>query len=117
MPLSFTVIIMPRAQRRRQDDRDFLTLNAVLNSTLAVSRHNQDCLEELFSPEHQDLDDDRVNQRLSRFFHRTAMGLCTLSFELSEPSSRGPYNQWQKCREFFDTSLSWPDRDFRHEYR
>src|SRR5882757_6534121 len=106
-PLIFTVINMPRAQRRRQDDRDFLTFNAVLNSTLAVSRHNQDRLEELFSPEHQDLDDDRVNQQLSRFFHRTAMGLRTLSFELSEPNSRSPYNQWQKCQEFFDTSLSW----------
>jgi hypothetical protein len=85
MPLSFTVINMPRVQRRRQDDRDFLTLNAILNSTLAMSRHNQNCFEELFSPEHQDLDDDRVNPRLSRFFYRTAMGLRTLPFEPSEP--------------------------------
>jgi hypothetical protein len=45
------------------------------------------------------------------------MGLHALSLILSGPSSRGPYNQWQKCQEFFDISLSWPDRHFRYEYR
>ncbi|KAG1872204.1 hypothetical protein F4604DRAFT_1955696 [Suillus subluteus] len=35
---------------------------------------------------------------------------------LSMHKSRGPYIQWQKCNQFFDISLSWPARDFRHEY-
>lgn len=45
------------------------------------------------------------------------MGLYVLSGLLSPLILRGPYNQWQKCNEFFELSLSWPDRDFRHEYR
>jgi hypothetical protein len=32
-------------------------------------------------------------------------------------TSRGPYNQYQKCTQFFVASLGWPDRQFRHEYR
>ncbi|KAG2128662.1 uncharacterized protein EDB93DRAFT_153247 [Suillus bovinus] len=43
-------------------------------------------------------------------------GLHALSIILST-HSRGPYNQWQKCTEFFEISMCWPDRDFRHEYR
>ena len=30
---------------------------------------------------------------------------------------QGPYNQYQKCTQFFTISLEWPDRQFRHEYR
>ena len=33
------------------------------------------------------------------------------------PTVRGPYNQYQKCTEFFIKSLGWPDKEFRHEYR
>lgn len=32
-------------------------------------------------------------------------------------TSRGPYNQFQKCTDWFVLSLQWPDRQFRHEYR
>jgi len=32
-------------------------------------------------------------------------------------ASRGPYNQYQKCTQFFAVSMQWPDRQFRHEYR
>ena len=32
-------------------------------------------------------------------------------------SSRGPYNQYDKCWEFFDKAMRWPDRDFRHQFR
>ena len=35
----------------------------------------------------------------------------------SSPTSRGPYNQYHKCTQFFTASLVWPDQQFRHEYR
>ncbi|KAG1750582.1 uncharacterized protein EDB91DRAFT_1078600 [Suillus paluster] len=108
---------MPCAQRRKQDHRDILILHSVLASTLAVSRREQGHLRELFTPDHQDLDDDKGNERLTHFLHGTAMGLHALSLMISVPGSHGPYIQWRKCNEFFDISLSWPDRDFRHEYR
>ncbi|KAG1859739.1 hypothetical protein F4604DRAFT_1930457 [Suillus subluteus] len=108
---------MPRAQLRKQDYKNILTLHSVLASTLAVSRHKQGHLEELFTLEHQDFDNAEVNERLTRFFRGTATGLRALSLMLSMHKSRGPYIQWQKCNQFFDISLSWPDRDFRHEYR
>jgi hypothetical protein len=105
---------MPCAQRRKQDYRDVLTLHSILTSTLAVSKQSQHILQQVFSPD-QDFDDE-VNQRMSRFFHGTSVGLHALSLMLSGPDSCGPYNQWQKCEEFFDISMSWPDRDFRYEY-
>ncbi|KAG1725681.1 hypothetical protein EDD22DRAFT_853646 [Suillus occidentalis] len=108
---------MPRAQQRKQDHRDILILHSVVASTLAISRHKQGHLEELFTPDHQDLDNDEGNERLTRFLRGTATGLHALSLMISVPSSRGPYTQWRKCNEFFDVSLSWPDRDFRHKYR
>ncbi|KAG1827921.1 hypothetical protein EV424DRAFT_1555011 [Suillus variegatus] len=111
-----TAVNMPRVQRRKHNYRDILTLHSILASTLAVSKRSQHNFEQVFSPEHEDFDDE-ANQRISRFFHGTSMGLCALSLMLSGPGSRGPYNQWQKCEEFFDVSMSWPDRDFRHEYR
>lgn len=30
---------------------------------------------------------------------------------------RGPYDQIEKCTEYFEKSLQWPEREFRHEYR
>jgi hypothetical protein len=108
---------MPRAQQRKQDHRDILIVHSVVASTLAISRHKQGHLEELFTPDHQDLDDNEGNERLTCFLRGTATGLHALSLMISVPGSRGPYTQWRKCNEFFDVSLSWPDRDFRHEYR
>lgn len=95
----------------------FVTIPGLVSIIMTVypqrSQHN---FEQVFSPEHEDFDDE-ANQRISHFFHGTSMGLRALSLMLSGPGSRGPYNQWQKCEEFFDVSMSWPDRDFRHEYR
>ena len=34
-----------------------------------------------------------------------------------DSTGRGPYNQYQKCTQFFTVSMGWPDRQFRHEYR
>jgi hypothetical protein len=104
-------------QRRRQDNTHLLTLNAVLNSTLAIAKYNQEAYKQFFSPDNQDLEDDDHDQQLSRYFHRTGAGFRALSFIASQPIPHGPYHQWQKCQEFFDLSLSWPDWDFRHEYR
>ncbi|KAG2741615.1 hypothetical protein P692DRAFT_201796445 [Suillus brevipes Sb2] len=72
---------MPRAQRRKQDYRDVLTLHSILTSTLAVSKQSQHILQQVFSPD-QDFDDE-VNQRMSRFFHGTSVGLRALSLMLS----------------------------------
>lgn len=47
-------------------------------TTLAVSRHKQDRFEELFTPDHQDLDGE-VSERLTRFFRGIATGLRVLS--------------------------------------
>ncbi|KAF8154497.1 hypothetical protein B0H34DRAFT_716744 [Crassisporium funariophilum] len=30
---------------------------------------------------------------------------------------RGPYDQIEKCTEYFTTALGWPDKEFRHEFR
>ncbi|KAG2063409.1 hypothetical protein BDR04DRAFT_1111572 [Suillus decipiens] len=54
---------------------------------------------------------------IALFLTRTSSGLQVPASMLSGPGSRGPHNQWRKCFELFEISLSRPDRDFRHEYR
>ena len=78
--------------------------------TLAVSRHEQE-----LEADADRLEDsvEQDNQQTSRFFARASAGLHALSIILSN-LSRGPYNQLQKCKDFFEVSMSWPDRDFRH---
>lgn len=46
-------------------------------------------------------------------------GVTLLGFaaSLSGDGSRGPYDQFQKCHQFFDIALAWPDRHFRHKFR
>ncbi|KAG1905642.1 uncharacterized protein F5891DRAFT_1170014 [Suillus fuscotomentosus] len=61
-------INMPRAQRQKQD----------WHRVCILFRHKQDRFEELFTPDHQDLDGE-VSERLTRFFRGTATGLRVLS--------------------------------------
>lgn len=68
---------------------------------LAVSRHEQGRFEQPFN--RQDHDEDEENHTLC-YFARMSAGLHTLSIILST-HSRGPYNQWQKCTEFFEISI------------
>lgn len=102
---------MPRVRPRKKDFKDILTLHSVQASILAVSHREQGRLQQSFDG--QDHDEDN---RTSHFFTRASAGLRALSIMLSI-QSRGPYNQWQKYTEFFEISMTWPDRDFRHEYR
>lgn len=45
--------------------------------------------------------------------------VLVIAATLPSPSStsRGPYNQYQKCTQFFVVSMGWPGRQFRHEYQ
>ncbi|OJA09339.1 hypothetical protein AZE42_05457 [Rhizopogon vesiculosus] len=52
-------------------------------------------LHSLFSESGDEDLDHEADQKISRYFYRTGMGLRALSLILSGPSSRGPYNQWQ----------------------
>ena len=108
---------MPCYRVRRRDFEDLLTLHSVQASTLAVSRNDQVYLQLRMDGQHQLEDHDEADtQQTSRFFARTSAGLHALSIILSS-QPRGPYNQWRKCTDFFEISMSWPDQDFRHEYR
>lgn len=96
------------------DLEDILTLYSVQTSTLAVFRNEQTHLQHgQFQNEDHGKED---NPQTSRFFTWTSAALHALSILLSR-QTRGPYNQWKKCTDFFEISMSWPDRDFRHEYR
>ncbi|KAF8068082.1 hypothetical protein FPV67DRAFT_1171459 [Lyophyllum atratum] len=35
----------------------------------------------------------------------------------SSRGPRGPYDQIEKCTEYFTAALGWPDKEFRHEFR
>ncbi|KAG1804015.1 hypothetical protein EV424DRAFT_325694 [Suillus variegatus] len=83
--------------QRQREFRDLLTVVSASSSMLGISQRARLELEHFISP-----DNDNVLQ----VFASMLSGV-----------SRGPYNQWRKCFEFFEISLSWPDRDFRHEYR
>jgi len=92
--------------RWKGDFKDLLILYSVQAGTLAVSW----CEQEL------EADADRLedsveqdNQQTSRFFAQASAGLHTLSIILSN-LSRGAYNQSRKCTDFFEVSMSWPDR-------
>jgi hypothetical protein len=63
-----------------------------------------------------DNDNDDCSHHTAASLTRTSTVLQVFASMLSSVS-HGPYNQWKKCFEFIEISLSWPDRDSRHEYR
>ncbi|KAG2093159.1 uncharacterized protein F5147DRAFT_764084 [Suillus discolor] len=81
-----------------------------------TKRHKEGCLEGLFTPDHQDFDEE-INERLTRFFCETATSLRALSLIVS--LSSGPYVLWrtQKCNKFFNISSSGPYRDLCDEHQ
>ena len=48
-----------------------------------------------------------------------ASGLINVATLMHSPIDglRGPYNRIPKCRDFFHTALTWPDREFQHTFR
>lgn len=56
-------------------------------------------------------------QQMQEMLRQQGYAAAAIAAILSGDGSRGPYNQFQKCTEYFDNSLGWPDRDFRFEYR
>jgi hypothetical protein len=100
--------------QRKRELRELLTVISASSAMLGISQRTRLELERLIFA---DDDNDNHHHRTAAFLTRTSAGLQVLASMLSGPGSRGPYNQWRKCFEFFEISLSWPDRDFRHEYR
>ncbi len=77
-------------------------------------------LEHLF---HNWLDEDEDNLTLepdelqATVLRQTGTDITLVASTLSEDHSRGPYDQIVKCGEYFEKALSWPDREFRYEFR
>lgn len=54
----------------------------------------------------------------ANFLQQISTDTIIFAYLLSDSDNkRGPYNQIQKCADYFKVSLSWPDREFRHEFR
>ena len=99
--------------QRKQQLCELLTVLSASSSMLAVTKRTR------LEFEHFIFSDDNGDGHNSTddFLLRAGTGFQVLASMLSSPDPRGPYNQWRKCYDFFEISLSWPDRDFRHEYR
>lgn len=66
------------------------------------------------------IDDDTLGDLLDDdviFLRRLGIDLLAVASAMDPRGPRGPYNQYEKCHEFFNKALAWPDRDFRNEFR
>lgn len=97
------------------EDANLLIMSAVTYQTLALSSSGQ--CRDTNEPWEDDLDEDGASASArARFFSTASAAFLGLSSLVSD-GLRGPYNQWKKCDMFFEIALSWPDRDFRSEFR
>lgn len=81
-------------------------------STVAESE-DMDLTDKEETEEHnEEMDTAAQIMHLGNLISITAVGSPS-----SGSTSRGPYNQYEKCVQFFGISMGWPDRQFRHEYR
>ncbi|KAG2071469.1 hypothetical protein BDR04DRAFT_1142230 [Suillus decipiens] len=99
--------------QRKREFCELLTVLSASSSMLGISKRTRLELEHLIFPDGDN--DDHIHHTAASLI-RTSTALQVLANMLSGVS-HGPYNQWRKCFEFFEISLSWPDQDFRHEYR
>jgi len=60
-----------------------------------------------------DLDNDTVITDAIHVMGTTLQAVGSMPAQFGE---RGPYNQVEKCSEFFEKALSWSDRDFCHTF-
>lgn len=112
---------MPSSLKRKRDVEDICYLAAGQMQTLAVARTRAADLEAQLYEDDDDDEEGRLtfelNEHAAAYFRRTSTGLMAYASTLSGPGSRGRYNQFEKCAQFFPIALGWPDRHFRHEFR
>ena len=61
--------------------------------------------------------DDQIETASEIMYLGSLVSVAAATLPPPNPTSRGPYNQFEKCTQFFGVSMGWPDRQFRHEYR
>jgi len=101
---------------------ELLFIVSVQTQALANAAQNQcdEFLEEFDKDEldYETLTTDETESSLRTLACNTAaVGAYLREGRLKRRQDRGPYNRWAKCTEYFEKALSWPDAEFRHEFR
>jgi hypothetical protein len=92
---------------------------ALQQSALSLHLSTEDELEDLDILTEEEIEEyEQTETDASQLMYMGSL-ISVVAATLPPPgsTSRGPYNQYQKCTQFFVASLGWPDRQFRHEYR
>ncbi|KAK2464094.1 hypothetical protein APHAL10511_003881 [Amanita phalloides] len=115
---------MPTSFCTKHEIQELLAFAAAQSNVIAVTQALQNDLdEEMMSlDQSSDTSSDASEAGLDEEESYQSMlfsGLTLLGFaaSLSGDGSRGQYNQFEKCHQFFDIALGWPDRHFRHKFR
>ena len=108
---------------------DDQTRAAMFAAAITIQQHSlslhlpiEDEFEDLNAVDEEEIEqhDEQTEVNTSQIMHLGSLVLVVAAM-LPPPATgstiRGPYNQYQKCTQFFVASLEWPDRQFRHEYQ
>ena len=106
---------------------DNQTLAAIFAAATALQQHTllsylpiEDEFEDLDVPTEEETEeyDKQTEMDASQIMYLGSLvSIVTAALPPPGSTSRGPYNQYQKCTQFFTVSMEWPDQEFRHEYR
>ncbi|KAK2466620.1 hypothetical protein APHAL10511_000878 [Amanita phalloides] len=116
---------MPTAFCTKHDIQELLILAAAQSSTIAIAEELDHEMMSSDQSSDSSADSDSVANEGSELdgdmlYHSMLLSGATLlgfAASLSGDGSRGPYDQFEKCHQFFDIALGWPDRHFHHKFR
>jgi hypothetical protein len=94
-----------------------LAQHALLLHRNSLDLDDVDCLPEAFEDGDIEIAMHDSGTTIVELLQMSSDTVTIWDFLAKARGRRGQYNQIVKCHEYFERALSWPDKEFRHEFR